>query len=118
MSMTNEEIKAAREQILCHLKIYHTTTRAMLDALCAAASQPESLVGRRVHLKNANPSVVGRVIKQNKPYCILWDGGTWSHDYDRDDFELLEGDNPNSCPESSLLAWGAHLIEAEDDNHD
>lgn len=97
--MTKEEIEAAREHLesiigLALVSTYATEAdgdeaQAYLDALCAAARQPESLVGRRVRHKRSN----GRACVVGITYKLEFDRDSFSSSYDRDDFDLLEDGN-------------------------
>lgn len=111
--MTNEEIEAARERArnglnwlaiqvgslpqqsaVAHAVIANIGTE--LDALCEAARQPESLVGRRVRMKDVDDyaGTVGRIT--NVSFCIRFrsEEKGWTDDFDEGDFELLEDDDP------------------------
>ena len=96
--MTNEQIKTARSELRswCRVSMSIPPNRdeqailKLIDALCAAARKPDSLVGRRVRSTR-----LGRGVVESGP---LWkvsfrlgDSMTRSMDLVRDDFELIDG---------------------------
>ena len=103
MSLTNEQIEAARRIIareLSYIGVHNSATieaLEALDALCEAAraAQPEDLVGRRVRIK-VGPWSNNRELKIQGQYArtfyeIGFDGYINPKEtLVRDDFELLE----------------------------
>lgn len=89
--MTNEQIEAARGRLVWELKrglLTESVTQCLVDvaALCAAAQQPDSLVGRKVRFRTSTiePPVVRAV-----GYILEFADG-FKGCYERDDFEPLE----------------------------
>jgi hypothetical protein len=87
--MTNEEIEAVRGSILAGLRAYPQSElrrRAdLLDTLCEAVRQPESLVGRRVIVPGGSEAIISGI-----GFKLDWLHHDLTGYYDRDDFELLE----------------------------
>ena len=101
--MTNEQIETAHTEltdIVASLPLDSARHRAyeLIDALCEAASQPESLVGRGVRIK-VGPWSNNRELKVQGQYArtfyeIGFDGYINPKEtLVRDDFELLEDTN-------------------------
>ena len=95
--MTKAEIEEAREAIQrrlqenCVSALLESDVMETVDALCAAARQPDSLVGRQVRSTR-----LGRGVVESGP---LWkvsfrlgDSMTRSMDLVRDDFTLIDGE--------------------------
>lgn len=96
--MTNKRIEALKGRVReCmnsiltgpYLEVLEEGYRA-LDELCAVARQPESLVGKRVKFRTptTEPPIVRAI-----SYKLEFADGFTGH-YDRDDFELLEDEQP------------------------